>query len=175
MTAETLDLVAPVLHGANVDLKSFSDRYYRRVCGATLRPVLETIEGMRRRGIWVEVTTLVVPGHNDSDAEFEALARWLVSVDRDMPWHVSAFYPAYRMLDVSPTPVETLHRAAGIGRAAGLRYVYTGNVPGDPWESTACPGCGRWLVRRRGFRVIEQAIVEGRCPTCREAIAGIWT
>jgi pyruvate formate lyase activating enzyme len=175
MTAEALDVVAPVLHGANVDLKSFADRYYRRVCGATLHPVLETIEGMRGRGTWVEVTTLVVPGQNDSDAELGALARWLVSVDRDMPWHVSAFSPAYRMLDVPPTPVETLHRAAAIGRAAGLRYVYTGNVPGDPWESTACPGCGRWLVRRRGFQVIEQALVEGRCPTCRAAIAGVWT
>jgi pyruvate formate lyase activating enzyme len=174
MTAEALDLVAPVLDGANVDLKSFSDRYYRRVCGATLRPVLETIAGMRRRGIWVEVTTLVVPGQNDSDAELEALARWLVSVDRDTPWHVSAFHPAYRMLDVPPTPVETLHRAAAIGQSAGLRYVYTGNVPGDPWENTACPWCGRWLLRRRGFEVIEQALVGGRCPTCQGAIPGVW-
>jgi pyruvate formate lyase activating enzyme len=174
MTAEALALIAPVLHGANVDLKSFSDRYYRKVCGATLGPVLETIQRMRERSIWVEVTTLVIPGRNDSEEELTALARWLVSVDRDMPWHVSAFYPAYKMTDVPPTPVETLHRAAQIGREAGLRYVYSGNVPGDPLENTACPECGRWLLRRRGFTVTENHLANGRCPVCKKAIAGVW-
>ena len=174
MTAEALALIAPVLHGANVDLKSFSDRYYRKVCGATLAPVLETIRRMRERSIWVEVTTLVIPGRNDSDEELGALARWLASVDRDMPWHVSAFYPTYKMTDVPPTPVETLHRAAHIGRDAGLRYVYSGNVPGDPLENTACPDCGRWLLRRRGFRVTENRLEDGRCPVCKKAIAGVW-
>jgi pyruvate formate lyase activating enzyme len=174
MTAEALALIAPVLHGANVDLKSFSDRYYRKVCGATLGPVLETIQRMRERSIWVEVTTLVIPGLNDSEEELTALARWLVSVDRDMPWHVSAFYPAYKMTDVPPTPVETLHRAAQIGREAGLRYVYSGNVPGDPLENTACPECGRWLLRRRGFTVTENHLANGRCPVCKKAIAGVW-
>ena len=174
MTAEALALIAPVLHGANVDLKSFSDRYYRKVCGATLAPVLETIRRMRERSIWVEVTTLVIPGRNDSDEELTALARWLVSVDRDMPWHVSAFYPTYKMTDVPPTPVEALHRAAHLGREAGLRYVYSGNVPGDPLENTACPDCGRWLLRRRGFRVTENRLEDGRCPVCKKAIAGVW-
>lgn len=174
LSAEALALVAPVLHAANVDLKSFSDRYYRRVCGAMLAPVLRTIERMRERGIWVEVTTLLVPGHNDTDEELAALTRWLAAVDADMPWHVSAFSPAYRMLDVPPTPTISLHRAARIGREAGLRYVYTGNVPGDSGESTACPSCGRWLVRRRGFVVLDSAVAAGRCPTCREAIAGVW-
>lgn len=175
LTPEALDLLRPVLHAANVDLKSFSDRYYRRVCGATLRPVLAAIEGMRARGIWVEVTTLVVPGENDTDAELGALAGWLAALDRDLPWHVSAFYPAWKMLDVPPTPVATLHRAAAIGRAAGLRYVYTGNVPGDPWESTACPACGRWLIRRHGFAVLANALRGGRCPTCGQAVAGVWS
>ena len=174
MTAEALALVAPVLHGANVDLKSFSDRYYRRVCGATLAPVLGTIQAMRARAVWVEVTTLLVPGRNDSDEELGALARWLASVDRDMPWHVSAFHPTYKMTDVPPTPVEALHRAARIGREAGLRYVYAGNVPGDPLENTACPECGRWLVRRRGFTVTENRVEDGRCPVCRAVIAGVW-
>ena len=174
MTAEALALVAPVLHGANVDLKSFSDRYYRRVCGATLAPVLDTIQAMRARAVWVEVTTLLVPGRNDSDEELGALARWLASVDRDMPWHVSAFHPTYKMTDVPPTPVEALHRAARIGREAGLRYVYSGNVPGDPLENTACPECGRWLVRRRGFTVTENRVEDGRCPVCRAVIAGVW-
>ncbi len=174
MTAEALDLIAPVLHGANVDLKSFSDRYYRKVCGATLAPVLETIQRMRERLIWVEVTTLVIPGRNDSDEELAALARWLASVDRDLPWHVSGFYPAYKMADVPPTPVEALHRAAHIGRDAGLRYVYSGNVPGDTLENTACPECGRWLLRRRGFAVLENHLADGRCPVCQKAIAGVW-
>lgn len=174
MTREALGYIAPVLHGANVDLKSFSDTFYRRVCGATLRPVLETIQAMRALGVWVEVTTLLIPGKNDSDQELDALARWLVTVDRDMPWHVSAFYPAYKMSDASPTPTATLHRAAAIGKSAGLRYVYTGNVPGDPWESTGCPGCGRGLIRRSGYRVLENRLVEGRCPDCAMAIAGVW-
>jgi pyruvate formate lyase activating enzyme len=174
MTREALDLIRPWLHGANVDLKSFSDRYYRKVCGATLPPVLDTIRGMRERGIWVEVTTLLIPGRNDTDAELTALSRWLASVDRDMPWHVSAFFPAYKMTDVPPTPPAALHRAARIGRDAGLRYVYTGNVPGDAWESTACPACGRWLVRRQGFAVLENNLVGGCCPTCDAPIPGVW-
>ncbi len=174
MTREALLLVAPVLHAANVDLKSFSDRYYRKVCGARLPPVLESIRAMRELGIWVEVTTLLIPGRNDSEEELKALATWLVSVDRDMPWHVSAFFPAYRMTDVPPTPTSTLHRAARIGRQAGLRYVYTGNVPGDAWENTACPRCERWLVRRQGFRVTETTLAGGRCPVCATSIAGVW-
>lgn len=175
MTREALDLIAPVLHAANVDLKAFSDRYYRKVCGATLRPVLETIRGLRERGIWVEVTTLVVPGHNDSEEELAALSRWLASVDRDTPWHVSAFFPTYRMLDVPPTPPAALGRAARIGRDAGLRYVYTGNVPTDVGENTPCPGCGKVLIRRRGFRVLENLLTAGRCPACHTSIAGVWS
>jgi pyruvate formate lyase activating enzyme len=175
MTADALALIAPVLHAANVDLKAFSDRYYRAVCGATLPPVLETIRRMRERGIWVEVTTLLVPGRNDDAAELAAMTRWLAALDRDIPWHVSAFVPTYRLLDAPPTTAAQLHRAARIGRDAGLRYVYTGNVPGDPWESTGCPGCGRWLVRRHGFAVVEDALWQGRCPTCGTAIAGVWS
>jgi pyruvate formate lyase activating enzyme len=174
MTPEALDLITPVLHAANVDLKSFSDRYYRKVCGATLPPVLDTVRGMRRRGIWVEVTTLLVPGHNDDDAELAALARWLAATDPDMPWHVSAFYPAYKMLDTPPTPLATLERAARIGRDAGLRYVYVGNIPGEERESTACPGCGEVVVRRVGFAVLANRLEGGRCPRCRTAVAGVW-
>jgi pyruvate formate lyase activating enzyme len=174
MTPEALALVAPVLHGANVDLKSFSDRYYRRVCGGTLPPVLETIVGMRERNIWVEVTTLLIPGRNDSDQELKAMAAWLAGVDLGMPWHVSAFFPTYKMTDAPPTPASALHRAAEIGRAAGLRYVYTGNVPGDAWENTPCPGCSSCLVRRRGFKLLENRVSGGRCPDCATAIAGVW-
>lgn len=174
MTREALQLIAPVLHGANVDLKSFSDRYYRKVCGATLAPVLETIKGLRELGVWVEITTLVIPGLNDSDEELTALTEWLTSVDRDIPWHVSAFYPAYKMADVPPTPLWTLNRAALIGKKAGLRYVYTGNIPGSGWEDTTCTGCGRRLLQRRGFALWDNVLVDGRCPVCDAAIAGVW-
>jgi pyruvate formate lyase activating enzyme len=174
MTPEALALITPVLHAANVDLKSFSDRYYRKVCGATLPPVLDTIRGMRGRGIWVEITTLLIPGHNDDDAELAALARWLSETDRDMPWHVSAFFPAYKMTATPPTPLATLERAARIGREAGLRYVYAGNIPGEERESTACPGCGDVVVRRRGFAVLGNRLQRGRCPRCRTVLAGVW-
>jgi len=174
MTREALDLVAPVLHGANVDLKSFSDRYYRKVCGATLPPVLETIAAMRERGIWVEVTTLLVPGRNDTDQELAAMASWLAGVDREMPWHVSAFFPSHKMLDAPPTPARLLHRAARIGLQAGLRYVYTGNIPGDAWENTQCPGCSRCVIRRRGFEVLAMRVQDGRCPDCGTPLAGAW-
>lgn len=174
MTREALALIAPVLHAANVDLKSFTDRYYRKVCGATLGPVLETIRGLRERGIWVEVTTLLVPGRNDSEAELSALAGWLAGVDRDVPWHVSAFYPAYKMLDVPPTPTAALLRAARIGQEAGLRFIYIGNVPANRWEDTICPECGRCLVRRRGFAVLENCLVHGCCPACGFAVPGVW-
>ncbi|MBI3002609.1 MAG: radical SAM protein, partial [candidate division NC10 bacterium] len=157
-----------------VDLKSFSDRTSRNVCGATLAPVLETIRAMRELGIWVEVTTLLIPGVNDGNEELTALAGWLASVDREMPWHVSAFFPAYKMLDVPPTPADTLHRAALIGRKAGLRYVYTGNRPGDPWENTTCPECGLRLIHRRGFAMLANGLVGGRCPACGTPIAGVW-
>jgi pyruvate formate lyase activating enzyme len=174
MTAEALAVIAPVLDGANVDLKSLSDRYYRKVCGATLPPVLDTIRGMRGRGIWVEVTTLLIPGHNDADEEVAALTRWLAETDADMPWHVSAFSPVYKMAHVRPTPVEALHRAARIGRDAGLRYVYTGNVPGDALESTHCPACGDRLIHRSGFRVLANRLAAGRCPGCGTPIPGVW-
>lgn len=174
MTPEALALIAPVLHAANIDLKSFADRYYRKVCGATLAPVLDMIQRIRERGIWVEVTTLIVPGRNDSDAELTALARWLAALDRNIPWHVSAFYPAYKMLDLPPTPVRTLLRAAAIGEAAGLRFIYIGNVPGDRWEDTLCPECGRRLVHRRGFAMLDRCMVDGSCPGCHTSIAGVW-
>jgi pyruvate formate lyase activating enzyme len=118
---------------------------------------------------------LVVPGRNDSDAELRALTGWLAAVDRNLPWHVSAFYPTYKMLDVPPTPMATLLRAARIGQEAGLRFIYIGNVPGGRWEDTDCPECGRLLVRRRGFTVLDQRIADGRCPGCHTAVPGVWT
>jgi pyruvate formate lyase activating enzyme len=177
-TPEALDLLAPWIDAANVDLKSFSDRFYRRTCGARLAPVLDTLVGMRRRGIWVEVTTLIIPGHNDDPDELRALTGWLVrELGPETPWHVSRFFPAHRMASLPITPLATIRAAVGIGRAAGLLHVYPGNVPsigGDLSSDTRCAGCGHALVRRRGYAILENRIVDGGCPDCRAPIAGIW-
>ncbi len=173
-TPEALELLAPVLDAANVDLKGFSDRFYRRVCGARLQPVLEALVLMRRLGIWVEVTTLVVPGWNDDPGELAALAEWIASeLGPETPWHVSRFFPAYRMLDLRPTPLRTLAETAGIGRRAGLKHVYPGNAPELGEGDTRCASCGQLLIRRRGYRIVENVLVRGGCPGCGARLAGI--
>jgi len=173
-TPEALEVLAPVLDAANVDLKGFSDRFYRRVCGARLQPVLEALALMRRLGIWVEVTTLVVPGLNDDPAELTALAEWIVSeLGPETPWHVSRFFPAYQMLDVPPTPLRTLAETARIGRQAGLKHVYPGNAPELGGNDTRCAACGQLLIRRRGYRIVENVLVDGCCPACGSRLAGI--
>ncbi|MCD5407719.1 AmmeMemoRadiSam system radical SAM enzyme [Candidatus Bipolaricaulota bacterium] len=173
MTEEAAQKIAPYLHGINIDLKSFSDEFYRRHCGASLQPVLDTIERMVNLGVWVEVTTLVIPGWNDSEEELSWLAEFLRGVSPDIPWHISRFIPAHRVYDRPPTPVGTLKRAREIGLAAGLKYVYLGNVPGEG-EDTLCPSCGATLIRRHGFYVLENRLQEGRCPDCGAEIAGVW-
>jgi pyruvate formate lyase activating enzyme len=173
-TPEALELLAPVLDAANVDLKAFDDRFYRRICGARLEPVKETLIAMRRLGIWVEVTTLVVPGENDDPAELGAAADWIArELGPETPWHLSRFYPAYRMADWSVTPVATLREAARIGRQAGLRHVYVGNVPGEDDTDTRCTGCGRVLIRRDGYRVARVALRGNACPDCGTPLAGL--
>ncbi|MFH1038593.1 MAG: AmmeMemoRadiSam system radical SAM enzyme [PVC group bacterium] len=174
MTAEALDLVAPVLDAANVDLKSFRDEFYREICGARLQPVLDTIKRMHELAIWVEVTTLVIPGHNDSDEELQSIARYLSDLSPDVPWHVSAFYPTYRLTSAPRTPAATLQRAREIGMAAGLRYVYTGNIPGDDGENTFCHSCGKKVVERFGYRVSTVNIRDGKCFFCGAPAAGVW-
>jgi pyruvate formate lyase activating enzyme len=172
MTAQTLDDIDGDLHAANVDLKSFSDDFYREMAGARLRPVLATIRRLWEKGVWTEVTTLLIPGRNDSEAELRSIAEFLVSVSPDLPWHVSRFYPTYRLLDAPPTPLESVERALRIGKEAGLRYVYGGNVPGHSSESTRCPQCGRVLIRRAGLRTLEVDLAAGRCPDCGHEVAG---
>lgn len=174
MTAEMLEAYKPYLDAANVDLKSFRDETYRRVCKARLQPVLDALKCMKQQGVWVEVTTLLVPDMNDSEAELRALADFLVNeLGPETPWHISRFHPDYKMLDRSATPLSTLHRARDIGREAGLRYVYEGNVPWAEGENTFCYHCGRLLIRRYGFSVTENVIKEGRCPYCSTVIDGV--
>lgn len=174
LSQEAAREIAPYLDGVNIDLKSFSDEFYRRHCGASLQPVLDTIERMVNLGVWVEVTTLVIPGWNDSEEELSWLAQFLRGVSPDIPWHISRFIPAYRVHDRPPTPMGTLVRAREIGLSAGLKYVYLGNVPGEG-EDTQCPSCGAILIRRHGFYVMENRVQEGRCPGCGTEIAGRWS
>jgi len=175
MTEEMLDAFGPYLHAANVDLKAFNDDFYRKTCGARLQPVLDAIKAMKKRGIWVEITTLVVPGQNDSEEELRHLAEFIAQeAGVDTPWHVSRFHPEYRMRDVRATPLSTLHRARDIGLQAGLRYVYEGNVPGSEGENTYCYNCHNLLIRRYGFGILENLILpESKCPYCEVTIDGV--
>ncbi len=172
-TPEALDALAPQVQAANVDLKSFDDGLYRKVEGARLAPVLETLTGMKRRGMWVEITTLLIPGLNDDQAALADLARWIVAeMGLETPWHVSRFFPAYRLADLPPTPVSTIRRAVEIGREAGLAHVYSGNLA-DGDEDTRCAGCGELLIRRRGFQAEPAGLVAGRCGRCGRSLAGV--
>jgi len=173
-TPEAIEEMVGVIDAANIDLKAFSDDTYKRVCGGRLQPVLDSIKMMWERGIWVEVTTLVVPEQNDSSEELTQIAEFIAGVSPDIPWHISRFHPDYKMTDRSATPLSTLHRAAEIGKRAGLRYVYLGNVWGDPWEHTYCPGCGEVVMHRMGYQV-QNALRDGHCPKCGTAIAGVWS
>jgi pyruvate formate lyase activating enzyme len=168
------DLAAAGLLAANVDLKSFDDGFYQKVCGARLEPVLETIGLLRGLGVWVEVTTLLIPGLNDEPAQLEALAGFLASVDPAMPWHLSRFHPDHKMHDRGPTPLASIQQACRIGQAAGLRFVYSGNVWGDEGEHTRCPACAAVLIERRGFSVLANRLSAGACPDCGEKIEGVW-
>ncbi len=174
MTPEALRMIRPYLHAANIDLKGFDDKRYRRVCGAKLQPVLDSIRLTKELGIWLEVTTLVIPGHNDSDGELRQMALFLKEVGPEIPWHLSGFYPAYKMLESAPTDRETLLRAWDIGKAAGLRYVYCGNLPDNFREDTYCYRCGKTLIQRMGFYVESNWLDHGRCPSCKTPIDGVW-
>ncbi len=174
-TPRVLDYIRPWVDLYKVDLKSMDDKHYREL-GGVLQNVLDTIAGIHERGIWLEVLTLTIPGFNDSDDELTRAARFIASVSRDIPWHVTAFHPDYKMADRGATPVETLLRACEIGTAEGLRYVYAGNLPGrvGKWESTRCPACGETVIERRAFRILANRLLAGACPRCRTAIPGRW-
>ena len=174
MTPLCLQEISPDLHGANVDLKAFSDRFYRDYCGARLSPVLKTLETMKNLGVWLEVTTLLIPGLNDDKEQLNGIARFLADLDPDIPWHISRFYPTYRLTRVPPTPPESVRRARDLGYEAGLRYVYTGNLPGDEGENTFCHACGELLIRRVGYHIEKNRIRQGCCPDCGAGIPGVW-
>jgi len=172
-TREALTTIKPFLHAANVDLKSFSKETYKELCGARLENVLDCIRSYKEMGIWIEITTLIIPEINDSGSELRQIAEFIKSVGPEIPWHVSRFYPKYRLIEKPPTPVDTLRMARKIGLEAGLRYVYEGNVPGEGGENTYCYKCKNILIKRYGYQIIENNIVNSQCPACNAVIDGI--
>lgn len=177
---EALKKIRPYLDAINIDLKSFNKEFYRDICGGKLEPVLENIKRVYKMGIWLEVTTLLIPGKNDSKKELTDIAEFIKSISPEIPWHVTAFYPQYLMKNLSPTPPGTLEKAYDIGKKAGLKFVYTGNIPGLKGDNTLCPKCGEMLISRHSLSCNECNINvindsgKGSCPACGELIPGVW-
>ena len=174
ITPEALKEIAPYLDAANIDLKSFSDEFYRKNCGARLEPVLDSIKLYKSLGIWIELATLIIPTLNDSEEELQKIAEFIKEVGEDIPWHITQFHPTYKLIDKPITPVTTLRRARQIGLEAGLKYVYEGNVPGENGENTYCPKCQKMLIRRLGYRIIDNKIKNSVCPYCGAEIDGVY-
>jgi pyruvate formate lyase activating enzyme len=176
-TPQVLEYLHPWIDLYKVDLKSFDDRHYRQL-GGRLQPILDTIKTLHQMGIWLEIVTLLIPGFNDGDDELRRLTAFLAGVSPDIPWHVTAFHQDYKMTSPDDTRAADLLRAAAIGRQAGLRYIYCGNLPGqvEDFENTYCPGCGELLIRRRGYWIEDYKLTsEGACPACHAAIPGRWS
>ena len=173
---EPLREVLPLLSAVKVDLKAFTDDFYQQQVRGRLQPVLDTLQIIREAGVWLEIVVLLVPTLNDGANEIKRLSRWVrTNLGADVPVHFTRFHPTYRLTDLPPTPVATLERAWRIGREAGLDYVYLGNVPGHPGENTVCPGCGEIVIRRIGFQVVKNSLVDGACASCERTIPGVWS
>jgi pyruvate formate lyase activating enzyme len=174
MTPQALETISPYLKAANVDLKSFRDDFYKKQCGARLDPVLDTLQKMKEIGIWVEITTLLIPALNDSDSELKDIAGFIAGLGKETPWHISRFHPQYKMQATPVTPVASITRAREIGRKAGLKYVYSGNVPGDEGESTYCFSCRNLLIERYGFRIVSSNLKRNKCNKCGAELEGVF-
>ncbi len=174
ISKEPLAQIAPFLDAANIDLKGFTQEFYQKIVHARLSEVLDSIIEYRNQGIWIELTTLLIPGLNDSESELKQMASFIMTyLGADTPWHVSQFYPTFQLTDRPRTPAATLQKARDIGLAAGLHYVYEGNVPGRGGEDTLCPSCSALLIKRHGFSIHSNRIHQGACPDCHATIAGI--
>ena len=175
MTPEAVEMIEPYLDAANVDLKAFTNEYYKKICGAGLKHVQETLKLLKSLDIFIEVTTLIVPGLNDDPSELNDLAAFIAGdLGPETPWHISRFHPTYKLTDRPSTPIQTLTTAREIGLNAGLRYVYTGNVPGNTAENTFCYSCGETVIERWGFQVKNLRLKDGRCTQCGVEIDGVW-
>lgn len=174
MSEQTLDLISPYLDAVNIDLKSFSDTFYQKICKARIEPVKKNIKKIWEKGIWIEVTTLMIPKINDSSKEIKQIAEFLKNISENIPWHISAFFPGYKMIDIPLTPIETLHKAYQIGKKSGLKYVYIGNVIDTDQGNTYCPKCNTLLIKRINMNIIENKLIAERCSNCGEIIKGQW-
>lgn len=164
-----------VVHAANLDIKSMRDDFYRRVCGATLQPVLETAVTLKKRGIWLEITYLIVPTLNDNEQDIREFIHWVkANCGKDTPLHFSRFWPLHQLQNLPPTPEETLTHAWDLAKSEGMTFAYVGNVPGHPGNNTCCPSCGKLLIERLGYDVIQNHCPRGHCEYCNIPIAGIW-
>ncbi len=171
---EPLRAIKPYLDAANIDLKGFDESFYKKVCKAELSKVLETIRNYRKLDIWIELTTLIIPGYNDNEDALRAIAKFIVGeLGSQVPWHVSAFYPTYKLRETKRTSPETLKRARDIGLEEGLRYVYEGNIPGSDGEHTYCYSCKKTVIKRYGYSILEYNIKDGSCIYCGAVIDGI--
>ncbi len=176
MSELAVDAIAPVLDAANIDLKAYSDDFYRSLCGAHLEPVKESLRYLKKKGVFLEITTLLIPGLNDGEEEIRNLARFIRDdLGPETPWHISRFHPTYRLTDRGPTPVATLATARETGLSEGLHHVYTGNVPGHPGETTFCRSCGTPLIQRQGYMILNNTLSNGRCNHCGAAVHGVFS
>jgi pyruvate formate lyase activating enzyme len=174
-SAQAVEIAFGKMDAVKIDLKAFSEEYYRSVVGARLQPVLDNLVALRAMGKWLEIVYLVVPRLNDSDQELRAMASWIhAHLGDEVPLHFSRFHPQYQLENLPATAVESVERAKAIAEAEGLRYVYIGNAPGHPAQNTYCPGCKSLLVERSQFNMTRMTIEEGRCPQCQRAIPGVW-
>ena len=174
MTGETIEMIAPYLDAANVDLKSYREEFYRDYCGAHLMPVLDSLKKMKELGVWIEVTTLVIPALNDGIEELKEIAGFVYSLGAETPWHISRFHPQYKMITTPPTEAGVILSALQIGREAGLKYVYVGNIPGSEGENTYCHKCGKLLIERYGFSIKSMALEGNACINCGKILEGIF-
>jgi len=173
MSKEALETIHPYLDACNVDLKAFHENFYKEMCGAHLQPVLDSIRLMKEMDIWVEITTLIIPGHNDTEQELAQIARFIKEIDLNIPWHISRFHPDYKYMDANATPVKSLRLAYNVAKKEGLRFIYIGNVLGES-EGTACPNCQKMLIHRQGFYISMNKILEGKCPYCGTSVSGVY-
>jgi pyruvate formate lyase activating enzyme len=174
MSREAFEMISPWLDGANIDLKAFSEDFYKELCKAKLAPVLDTIKVMKAHGIWVELTTLLIPDLNTDEGEIKELISFILSVDESIPWHVSRFFPHHRLQDVSPTPTSSIYDVLHMGREMGLKFVYAGNVGGDRFAHTRCPACDTVLIKRSGYFTQILNLSNGTCSHCNQPIPGVW-
>jgi len=175
LNPEPLKEICKYLDGANVDLKGFTQKFYGELCGATLKPVLNTLETLKEEGVHVEITNLIVPPYNDGMEKIKEMCLWIRdNLGKEVPLHFSRFHPLYKLKNLSPTPVKTLEKAREVALKVGLEYVYIGNVPGHPGESTYCPQDGKLLIHRKGYQILENNVVGGKCKFCGQPIPGVW-